>query len=162
MLVWGIWGFFVLKKIEDWNRFFDYETNNIIIYEVKDMSSFILRFLKLDLLLWLRYSDGKYNKVIKILTVSFVLRWFCVCNLRPNSMLVHMHGGHIWGVISANINFQILLCHSPMLLFSFVRNSYMHVRILLFPFEFCYSLFWFYYAVMNSFIQFPIPLFTFE
>ena len=68
----------------------------------------------------------------------------------------------LWGVISANINFQILLCHSPMLLFSFLRNSYMHVRILLFPFEFCHSLFWFYYAVMNSFIQFRILLFVFQ
>ena len=43
---------------------------------------------------------------------------------------------------------SILLCHSPMLLFSF--------RILLFPFEFCYSFFWIYYAIMNSFVQFPI------
>ena len=68
----------------------------------------------------------------------------------------------VWGVISANINFQILLCHSPMLLCSFLRNSYMHVRILLFPFEFCYLLFWFYYAIMNSFIQFWILLFAFE
>ena len=68
----------------------------------------------------------------------------------------------IWGVISANINFQILLCHSPMLLCSFLRNSYMHVRILLFPSEFCYSLFWFYYAIMNSFIQFRILLFAFK
>ena len=68
----------------------------------------------------------------------------------------------LWGVISANINFQILLCHSPMLLCSFLRNSYMHVRILLFPFEFCYLLFWFYYAIMNSFIQFWILLFAFE
>ena len=74
MLVWGIWGFFVVKKIEDQNRFFRYKTTNNIIYEVKDIASFILRFLQLDLLLWLRYSDGKYNKVIKFLTVSFVLR----------------------------------------------------------------------------------------
>ena len=66
------------------------------------------------------------------------------------------------GVISANINFQILLCHSPMLLFSFLRNSYMHGRVLLFPFEFCYLLFWFYYAIMHSFIQFRILLFAFE
>ena len=29
------------------------------------------------------------------------------------------------GVISANIAFQILLCRSPMLLFSFLRNSFM-------------------------------------
>ena len=56
--------------------------------------------------------------------------------------------------ISANINFQILLCHSPMLLFSF--------RILLFHFEFCCSFFWFYYAIINSFIQFPILSFAFE
>ena len=41
-----------------------------------------------------------------------------------------------------------------MLLFSF--------RILLVPFEFCYSLLSFYYAIMNSFIQFPILLFAFE
>ena len=67
-----------------------------------------------------------------------------------------------WGVISANINFQILLCHSPMLLFSFLRNSFTQLRILLFPFEFCYSLFWFYYAIMNSLIQFSILLFAFE
>ena len=65
-------------------------------------------------------------------------------------------------MISTNINFHILLCHSPILLFSFLRNSYMHVWILLFPFEFCYSLFWFYYAIMNSFIQFRILLFVFE
>ena len=65
-------------------------------------------------------------------------------------------------MISANINFQILLCHSPMLLCSFLRNSYMHVRILLFPFEFCYLLFRFYYAIMNSFIQFRILLFAFK
>ena len=64
----------------------------------------------------------------------------------------------LWGVIFANINFQILLCHSSMLLFSFLRNSYMHVRILLFPFEFCYLLYWFYYAIMHSFIQFRILL----
>ena len=49
-----------------------------------------------------------------------------------------------------------------MLLFSFLRNSFMHFRILLFPFEFCYSLFWFYYAIMHSLIQFPILLFAFE
>ena len=49
-----------------------------------------------------------------------------------------------------------------MLFFSFLRNSYMHVRILLFPFEFCYSLFRFYYAIKNSFIQFRILLFAFE
>lgn len=41
ILLWVIWGFFVLKKIEDQNRFFHYKTTNIIIYEVKDMSSFI-------------------------------------------------------------------------------------------------------------------------
>ena len=64
----------------------------------------------------------------------------------------------LWGVIFPNINFQILLCHSSMLLFSFLRNSYMHVRILLFPFEFCYLLYWFYYAIMHSFIQFRILL----
>ena len=64
----------------------------------------------------------------------------------------------LWGVIFPNINFQILLCHSSMLLFSFLRNSYMHVRILLFPFEFCYLLYWFYYAIMHSFIQFQILL----
>ena len=69
----------------------------------------------------------------------------------------------VWGVISANNNFQILLCHSLMLLFSFLRNSFMQFRILLFPFEFCYSFFWFYYAIMSSFnIQFPILLFAFE
>ena len=64
-------------------------------------------------------------------------------------------------MISANINFQILLCHSPMLLFSF--------RILLFPFEFCYSFFWFYYAIIyeffysvsNSVIRFWILLWSF-
>ena len=49
-----------------------------------------------------------------------------------------------------------------MLLFSFLRNSFMHFRILLFPFEFYYSLFWFYYAIMHSLIQFPILLFAFE
>ena len=38
----------------------------------------------------------------------------------------------------------------------------MHFRILLFPFEFYYSLFWFYYAIMHSLIQFPILLFAFE
>ena len=64
----------------------------------------------------------------------------------------------LWGVIFPNINFQILLCHSSMLLFSFLRNSYMHVRILLFPFEFCYLLYWFYYAIMHSFIHFRILL----
>ena len=91
----------------------------------------------------------------------------------------------LWGVIFPNINFQILLCHSSMLLFSFLRNSYMHVRILLFPLEIllfallillchyaffysvsnsviCYSLFQFYYANINSVIQFPILLFAFE
>ena len=68
----------------------------------------------------------------------------------------------VWGMISANINFQILLCYSPMLLFSFLRNSFMQFRILLFPFEFCYSFFWFYYAITNFFIQFPILLFAFE
>ena len=57
-------------------------------------------------------------------------------------------------MISANITFQILLCHSPVLLFTF--------RILLFPFEVCYSFFWIYYAIMNSFIQFPILSFAFE
>ena len=71
-----------------------FSLGNDIIYEVKDMSNFILRFLKLDLLLWLRYSDGKYNKIIKFFTVSFVWRWFCVCNLRSNSILVRMLGGH--------------------------------------------------------------------
>ena len=71
-----------------------FSLGNDIIYEVKDMSNFILRFLKLDLLLWLRYSDGKYNKIIKFFTVSFVLRWFCVCHLRSNSILVRMLGGH--------------------------------------------------------------------
>ena len=49
-----------------------------------------------------------------------------------------------------------------MLLCSFLWNSYMHVRILLFPFEFCYLLFRFYYAIMNSFIQFRILLFAFK
>ena len=69
----------------------------------------------------------------------------------------------VWGVISANNNFQILLCHSPTLLFSFLRNFFMQFRILLFPFEFCYSFFWFYYAIMSSFnIQFPILLLAFE
>ena len=73
---------------------------------------------------------------------------------------------YLWGVISANIiNFQILLCHSPIMLFSFliflIRN-FMQFRILLFPFEFCYSFFWFYYAIMNSLIQFPILLLAFE
>ena len=68
----------------------------------------------------------------------------------------------MWGVISANINFQILLCHSPIMLFSFLRNSFMQFPILLFPFEFCYSFFWFYYAIINSFIHFPILLFAFE
>ena len=74
----------------------------------------------------------------------------------------------VWGVISANINFQILLCYSPMLLFSFLRNSFMQFRILLFPFEFCYSFFWFYYAitnffysVSNSIIRFRIMLCSF-
>jgi len=38
----------------------------------------------------------------------------------------------------------------------------MRFRILLFPFEFCYSFFRFYYAIMNSLIQFPILLFAFE
>ena len=65
----------------------------------------------------------------------------------------------VWGVISANINFQILLCQSPIMLFSFPFKQF---GILLFPFEFCYSFFWFYYAIMNSFIQFPILLFAFE
>ena len=68
----------------------------------------------------------------------------------------------VLGVISANINFQILLCYSPILLFSFLRNSFIQFRILLFPFEFCYSFFWFYYAITNFFIQFPILLFAFE
>ena len=40
-----------LKKIEDGNRFLHYEKINNIIHEVKDVSTFILRFLKLDLLL---------------------------------------------------------------------------------------------------------------
>ena len=71
-------------------------------------------------------------------------------------------------MISANINFQILLCYSRMLLFSFLRNSFMQFRILLFPFEFCYSFFWFYYAitnffysVSNSIIRFRIMLCSF-
>ena len=38
----------------------------------------------------------------------------------------------------------------------------MQFRILLFPFKFCCSLFQFYYAIMNSFIPFPILLFAFE
>ena len=62
----------------------------------------------------------------------------------------------------ANINFQIMLCHSPIMLFSFLGNLFMQFRILLFPFEFCYSFFRFYYAIMNSLIQFPILLFAFE
>ena len=49
-----------------------------------------------------------------------------------------------------------------MLVFSFLRNFYMYVRILLFPFELCYLVFWFYYAIMHSFIQFRILLFAFE
>ena len=51
-------------------------------------------------------------------------------------------------MISANITFQILLCHSPVLLFTF--------RILLFPFEVCYSFFWIYYAIIG------ILLFSFQ
>ena len=46
--VWGIWGFIVLKKIEYGNQFFHYKTTNNIIREVKDLSNFILRLLKLD------------------------------------------------------------------------------------------------------------------
>ena len=71
--------------------------------------------------------------------------------------------------VSANINFQILLCYSPMLLFSFLRNSFMQFQILLFPFVFCYSFFLFYYAitnffysVSNSFIRFRIMLCSFQ
>ena len=37
MLVWGIWDFIVLKKMEDRNHFFYYETTNNIIHEVNDM-----------------------------------------------------------------------------------------------------------------------------
>ena len=66
------------------------------------------------------------------------------------------------GWFRANINFQIMFCHSPIMLFSFLGNLFMQFRILLFPFEFCYSFFRFYYAIMNSLIQFPILLFAFE
>lgn len=45
--VWGIWGFIVLKKIEYGSRFFHYKTTNIIHW-AKDLSIFIIRFLKLD------------------------------------------------------------------------------------------------------------------
>ena len=62
-------------------------------------------------------------------------------------------------ILTFKFCYAILLC---CYLCSFVRNSYMHVRILLFPFEFCYLLFWFYYAIMHSFIQFRILLFAFE
>ena len=78
--------------------------------------------------------------------------------------------------------FLILLCHYIwILLFSFqfyyslsnyvmlfsnpiirLYSSVMQFRILLFPFKFCCSLFQFYYAIMNSFIQLPILLFAFE
>ena len=74
--------------------------------------------------------------MIKLLRVS---RMLGVQNWVPDCEL--------WGVISPNINFQILLCNSSMLLFSFLKNSHMHFRIMLFPFEFCYSLFWFYYPL---------------
>ena len=98
--------------------------------------------LALDLALPLSMGSGWHRKL------------YCHYGPPRANLRTHYTSQLVWGVISANINFQILLCHSPMLLFSF--------RILLFPFEFCYSFFWFYYAIMNSFIQFPILLFAFE
>ena len=68
-------------------------------------------------------------------------------------------------MISANITFEILLCRSPVLLFSFLRNSFTQFLTLLpggyFPFKFSYSLFcilWlgfeFCYWLLNSSMQF--------
>ena len=75
-------------------------------------------------------------------------------------------------MISANINFQILLCHSPIMLFSFLRNSFYAVsnpiipfRILLFIFlillchyEFFLFSFQFYYSLSNYVMQFSNPI----
>ena len=68
-------------------------------------------------------------------------------------------------MISANITFEILLCRSPVLLFSFLKNSFTQFLTLLpggyFPFKFSYSLFcilWlgfeFCYWLLNSSMQF--------
>ena len=76
--------------------------------------------------------------------------------------------GEVWGVISANINFQILLCHSPIMLFSFLRNSFYAVsnpiipfRILLFIFLILLCHHEFFYSVSNSVIRFRIMLCSF-
>ena len=65
------------------------------------------------------------------------------------------------GVISANIAFQILLCRSPMLLFSFLRNSFMQFLTLLrgggvFPFQILF------FTFLHSLIGFRILLLAFE
>ena len=74
----------------------------------------------------------------------------------------------LWGVISANINFQILLCHSPIMLFSFLRNFFYAVsnpiipfRILLFIFLILLCHHEFFYSVSNSVIRFRIMLCSF-
>ena len=94
--------------------------------------------------------------------INFILThvdWLSCCWITPHH--------YLWEVLPANNYFQLLVCCFPILLFSFLRNSFMQFCTLLvfFTIQLSKSLIittWLYSFLRNPFKQFCIFSFPFE